>query len=117
MRRPIAALCLALLVSGPLAYRALGGEATRVPAERVCMAQDRVFPTAQIPISLQGRTYYGCCAMCEGQLRRDATLRQAKDPVSGREVDKASAVIAQTPDGSVLYFESEERFGQFNQGK
>jgi len=117
MRRLFPALCLALLVSATLAYRALGGEATRVPAERVCMVQDRVLPTAQIPIDLQGRTYYGCCAMCEGQLRRDAGLRQATDPISGRTVDKASAVIAQTPEGSVLYFESEETFRRFNEAK
>ena len=117
MHRAIAAFCLVLLMSVTLAYRALGGEATRVPAERVCMVQDRVFPTPQIPISLEGRTYYGCCAMCEGQLRRDATIRQAKDPVSGRPVDKASAVIAQTPDGSVLYIESEDTFRRFNEGK
>lgn len=115
MRRLVAAFCAALLVFAMLTYRALGGEATRVPAERVCMVQDRVLPTAQIPIDLQGRTYYGCCAMCEGQLRRDASLRHAKDPISGSTVDKASAVIAQTPDGSVLYFESEETFRQFTE--
>jgi YHS domain-containing protein len=117
MRRLIAVLCTALLVSATLTDPALGGAATRVPAERVCMVQDRVFSTAQIAIELQGRTYYGCCAMCEGQLRRDASLRRAKDPISGRTVDKASAVIAQTPDGSVLYFESEETFRQFTEGR
>lgn len=115
MRRLVAALCAALVVSATLSDSALGGEAARVPAERVCMVQDRVFPTTQIPIDLQGRTYYGCCAMCAGQLRRDASLREAKDPISGRTVDKASAVIAHTADGSVLYFESEETFRQYTQ--
>ena len=115
MRLLIAVLSAALLVSWTVGDPAAAGEAARVPAERVCMAQDRVFPTAQIPIDLQGRTYYGCCAMCAGQLRRDVSLREAKDPISGRTVDKASAVIGQTADGGVLYFESEETFRQYTQ--
>ena len=117
MRLLIAALSVALLASTALSDRAHGGEIARVPAERVCMAQDRVFPTAQTPIDLQGRTYYGCCAMCAGQLQRDASLREAKDPISGRTVDKASAVIAQAADGSVLYFESEATFRQYIEGQ
>ena len=115
MRLLIAALSAALLLSWTYMDRAAAGEAARIPSERVCMVQDRVFPTAQTPIDLQGRTYYGCCAMCAGQLRRDASLRQAKDPISGRTVDKASAVIGQTADGAVLYFESEETFRQYTQ--
>jgi len=78
MRRSIAALCAAFLVFATLADRALGEEATRVPAERVCMVQDRIFTTAQIPIEMEGRTDYGCCAMCEGQLRRDAGARKRR---------------------------------------
>ncbi len=72
----------------------------------VCMMNDRVMGNPQIPVVVEGSTYYGCCAMCKDRLAQDATARTATDPVTGKSVDKAKAVIAQRPDGSVLYFES-----------
>ena len=36
----------------------------------------------QIPVSVDGKTYYGCCAMCKDRLARDASARSALDPVS-----------------------------------
>jgi YHS domain-containing protein len=72
----------------------------------VCMMNDRVMGQPQIPVVVEGKTYYGCCAMCKERLTNDAAARKAVDPVTGRAVDKAKAVIAQRPDGSVLYFES-----------
>ena len=73
---------------------------------KVCMMNDRVMGHPQIPVVVEGKTYYGCCAMCKERLAQDAAARTATDPVTGRSVDKAGAVIAQRPDGSVLYFES-----------
>ena len=35
-------------------------------------------------------------------------LRVATDPVSGKPVDKAEAVIGELPDGKVFFFESEK---------
>jgi YHS domain-containing protein len=72
----------------------------------VCMMNDRVMGHPQIPVVVEGKTYYGCCAMCKDRLNQDAAARTATDPVTGKSVDKAKAVIAQRPDGSVLYFES-----------
>lgn len=72
----------------------------------VCMMNDRVMGVPQIPVVVEGKTYYGCCAMCKERLANDPAARTASDPVTGRRVDKAKAVIAQRPDGSVLYFES-----------
>lgn len=76
----------------------------------VCMVNDQFMGRDQIPVVVEGRTYFGCCEMCKGRLATDAKFRTAKDPITGREVDKASAVIAQRPSGQVLYFESLETF-------
>ncbi|HUG53009.1 MAG TPA: hypothetical protein VMR21_05390 [Vicinamibacteria bacterium] len=75
--------------------------------DKVCMVNDHYMGVAQIPVDVDGKTYYGCCAMCEERLAKDRAVRFAVDPVSGKEVDKAKAVIGQRADGSVLYFESE----------
>ena len=84
-----------------------------VEAQYVCMVNDAVFAKAQIPVEVDGRTYYGCCEMCKSRLQEDAAIRTATDPVSGAQVDKATAVIATAPDGTVYYFETEDTLGQF----
>ena len=75
-------------------------------ASTVCMMNDRVMGVPQIPVVVEGKTYYGCCAMCKERLAKDASTRTALDPVTGRSVDKAKAVIGRHPDGTVVYFES-----------
>jgi YHS domain-containing protein len=55
--------------------------------------------------------------MCKGRLAQDASIREAVDPVSGKPVDKAKAVIGAKPDGKVLYFESEKTFSQYQKRK
>ena len=79
----------------------------------VCMVNDQFMGVPQIPVAVDGRTYFGCCAMCERRLRDDTTSRNATDPVTGREVDKASAVIGRASDGRVHYFESEDSLRRF----
>lgn len=113
MSRRVAVVLSVVIAHGLLAQLALAAEAVRVPTERVCMVQDRLFADPQIPVEVEGKTYYGCCPMCAGRLREDLSLRQAVDPVTGRTVDKASALAAANPDGSILYFESEQTLGQF----
>ena len=88
----------------------------RVEAKRVCMVNDTVFPKDQIAVEVEGKTYYGCCEMCKGRLAADAAVRQSTDPVSGKKVDKATAVIGAGVDGKVRYFESEETFTRFGNG-
>ena len=85
----------------------------RVETQKVCMINNQVFDKDQIPVEVEGRTYYGCCDMCKERLTKDPASRQAVDPVSGRTVDKSEAVIGMLPDGRVLYFESEETLGQY----
>ena len=52
--------------------------------------------------------------MCKTALAKDAAKRVAVDPVSGKEVDKAKAVIGAQEDGRVFYFESEENLKKVN---
>jgi YHS domain-containing protein len=87
---------------------AQASELKRVPTEQVCMVNDAFMGKKQIPIPVQGKTYYGCCRMCVSTLTNDASERQAIDPVSRHSVDKATAIIGALPDGNVFYFESEE---------
>lgn len=80
---------------------------------KVCMMNDRYMGTAQIPVEVDGKRYYGCCAMCKERLAKDRRARVSLDPVSGKEVDKATALIAKRADGSVLYFENEANLKKY----
>ena len=84
-----------------------------VETKYVCMINNQRFNKVQIPVEVEGRTYYGCCEMCKGRLSNDAKSRVAKDPVSGKEVDKAKAVIGATADGEVFYFENAENLKRY----
>jgi YHS domain-containing protein len=85
----------------------------RVETQKVCMINNQVFEKDQIPVEVEGRTYYGCCEMCKERLTNDPAARTAVDPVSGKTVDKSEAVIAALPDGRVLYFESEATLAKY----
>lgn len=80
---------------------------------QVCMVNDQFMGRAQIPVVVEGRTYYGCCPMCKEKLEKQTEMRVAHDPVTGEEVDKAKAVIVQDPAGKVLYFASENTLRRF----
>ncbi len=88
-----------------------------VEPQYVCMINNQSYDREQIPVEIEGKTYYGCCAMCEGNLKRDPDSRSAIDPVSGNYVDKATAVIGAAPDGKVYYFENQENMNQFKDDK
>jgi YHS domain-containing protein len=107
-RRRVMTLAVTLLAAAVAAYAnpASGGMLQQVPADHVCMVNDTHFPAPQIPVPVAGKTYFGCCEMCKGRLASDAVVRTAVDPVSGKQVDKATATIGALPNGKVLYFES-----------
>lgn len=79
----------------------------------VCMVNNQFMGRPQIPIEVDGRTYYGCCEMCKGRLGSDPSSRVSTDPVSGNTVDKAMAVIGRAADGRTLYFESDQTFTEY----
>ena len=87
---------------------------TKVDSKYVCMITNQEFAREQIPVELEGKTYYGCCEMCKAKIKNNPQSREATDPVSGNKVDKADAVIGAAPDGNVFYFENEENLSQFN---
>jgi YHS domain-containing protein len=79
------------------------------------MVNDRFIGSEQIPVSVDGKTYYGCCAACKDKLQNNAAVRTALDPITQRPVDKATAVIGKTDSGKVLYFESEDTFARYGE--
>lgn len=80
---------------------------------RVCMMQDTIMSVPAIPLAREGKTYYGCCAMCKAKIAAEpARYTLARDPVSGAVVDKATAALLSV-DGRVLYFESEDSRGRY----
>ncbi|MFP5245265.1 MAG: hypothetical protein ACLGH0_01130 [Thermoanaerobaculia bacterium] len=90
------------------------GPLQKVEPKTVCMINEHAMGKDQIPVEVEGKTYYGCCEMCKKALASDASKRVAVDPVTGKQVDKASAVIAAQEDGRVFYFESDETLAKYN---
>jgi YHS domain-containing protein len=90
------------------------GKLAKVDPKTVCMINEQAMGKDQIPVEVDGRTYYGCCEMCKEALAKNADKRAAVDPVTGNKVDKAKAVIAAQPDGRVFYFESDETLAKHN---
>lgn len=90
---------------------------TQVEAKFVCMVNNTVFPKEQIAIPYEGKTYYGCCSMCASKLSTDLSLREAVDPISGKIVDKAKAIIGVSPKGDVYYFESKANLLKYEKEK
>jgi YHS domain-containing protein len=114
-----AQLALATIVLFALATISFGAEAakpalTKVEPKTVCMITEHAMGKPQIPVTVDGKTYYGCCDMCKKTLATDATKRVATDPQSGAEVDKAVAVIAADADGKIFYFENEKNLKAYN---
>lgn len=112
-RIALAFVCLLALALG-VAQAGEKAELKRVETKKVCMVNNQVFEKDQIPVAVEGKTYYGCCEMCKERLAKDAAARTAVDPVTGKPVDKATAVIAAMPDGKVLYFESQETYERYS---
>ena len=84
-----------------------------VPNAEVCMVTNTHFAKPQIPVTQDGKTYYGCCQNCKATLQNDPSSREATDPVTNKSVDKSRATIAANEDGEVLYFENKKNFDRY----
>lgn len=84
-----------------------------VEAKFVCMMNNKLFDKEQMAIEIEGKTYYGCCPMCKEMLQKAPEKRSAVDPVSGKAVDKAAAVIGADAHGMTYYFENAENFQKY----
>ncbi len=117
VKRFFFAMLMAFTLLAPAVQQVHAGDSgpalSRADAEYVCMINDELFLKKQIPVVVDEKTYYGCCPMCKERLRQDAGTRTAVDPVSGRPVDKATAVIGAASDNSVFYFETEANMRHF----
>ncbi len=110
------ALVLGLVAFAGLADEGAGDKVVAVESKNVCMINDRSMANEQIPVEVEGKTYFGCCPMCKERLVKDESSRFAIDPVSGKRVDKATAVIGALPGAKVLYFESKVNLERYNAG-
>lgn len=108
-----AALTLYMGEAGAQNQGTTSPELKQVESKYVCMVTNQLYDKEQIPVAVDGKTYYGCCQMCEAKLKEDPSSRMATDPVSGKEVDKSTAVIGAAPDGKVYYFENAEDLKAF----
>lgn len=114
----VLALSLLALASSSFADAAAAAAGLKkVETKYVCMINDQVFDKVQIPVEVEGKTYYGCCAMCKERLAKDPESRKAVDPYSQKEVDKATAVIGADAEGTVQYFENEKNLEEYNKKK
>jgi len=82
----------------------------------VCDVTNRFMGEEQIHVAVGDKTYYGCCGGCVEKLQKNlGNVRFAKDPYTGKMVDKATAYIVLKPhaNGAVLYFESESNYKKY----
>jgi YHS domain-containing protein len=86
-----------------------------VSTDYVCFVNNKFMGKEQIPVEVNGKTYYGCCQGCVGTLKFDRSSRYATDPYTGKEVDKATAYIVTIPGtgGMVQYFESKLNYEKY----
>ncbi len=89
------------------------GGLQRVDPKYVCFINKHKFDKEQLPVEVDGKTYYGCCDMCKSKLKSDPASRYDTDPVSGKRVNKADAVIGADANGKIYFFENEEDLKKF----
>jgi YHS domain-containing protein len=91
------------------------GKVTKVEDnKKICMVTNRAYDKDQIPVTVKGKTYYGCCDMCKSMLTGDQSKRMAVDPVSKKKVDKSEAVIGVAASGGVVYFQNDRDLVAYN---
>lgn len=96
----------------PSTTEATTAKESKLKPSLVCFVNNKFMGIDQIPVEVEGKTYYGCCKDCVGKLKNIREIRYSIDPLTGKEVDKALAYIVLDPKGNqdVLYFESEQNY-------
>ncbi|MCF6181177.1 hypothetical protein [Lutibacter sp.] len=88
----------------------------KLKSSEVCYVNNAFMRTEQIPVIVDGKTYYGCCQGCVSKLKNNLNgVRFGVDPLTGEKVDKATAYIVLKPNSKsdVLYFASEKNYNEF----
>jgi YHS domain-containing protein len=96
---------MAMLSAGALAFANDSG-LKKVDSKFVCFITKKHFSSPQTAVNVDGKTYYSCCQMCTDKLKSDPASRMATDPVSGKQVDMAKAVVGIDKDGNAFFFEN-----------
>jgi YHS domain-containing protein len=105
---------LALVLRSPADAKNTTGDAVKeVEAKFVCMVEKKRADEPQKPVMIEGRAYYACSETCAARLLEDPASRMDVDPVSGKEVDKATATVGLDKAGNVYFFENSENLKQF----
>jgi YHS domain-containing protein len=84
-----------------------------VPKDQICMVQKYDMEAKTTPVVLDGKTYYVCCEGCKNTITKDKNERFSKDPVSGKRINKADAVLGRASNGQIHFFESEQTRAAF----
>ena len=82
----------------------------RIASSHTCMGSNQAQEKAQNYAIVDDKRYYGCTDMCIANLKQNWGFRYGLDPVSGKRVDKATALVGARKNGQLLYFETEENF-------
>jgi YHS domain-containing protein len=101
------------IISSSHAYAGKFPMLKKVDSPDVCMITNKFMGAKQIAVPIGKKVYYGCCEMCVGTLNKDVKSRYAIEPLTGKRVDKATAVIGAKKDGVVLYFENQNNFDTY----
>jgi YHS domain-containing protein len=85
-----------------------------IDARQVCAVENVLQAHEGIPCEHDGKTYWVCCPRCVQAFKDNPdAYRLATDPVSGAQVDKATALV-QAYAGRVFFFASEATRAAFN---
>ena len=109
--RLFAVLVVVALVALPV-FAASDG-VKQINAKNVCFMNKTRFNHGLKSVNVDGKTYYGCCPDCLEKLKSDPAARVDTDPVSGKQVDKATAVIGVDKAGKIYFFENIENLKKF----
>jgi len=105
--------CVIFCLAGVVLLFAESGNVDK--RETVCAVQDAVGAKAGIPHEVNGKTYYLCCEGCRSSIQKEPEKYTiAIDPVSGKKVDKAEAMIYNL-DGKAFYFENDSNRKTFSE--
>lgn len=112
-KRLLAFSLVSAILAIPVMAAPAGEKLKKVDAKYTCFINKKHFDKPQTEVVVDGKKYYGCCQDCTRQLTEDPKTRVAVDPLSGKEVDKASAAIGMDKAGNVYFFENDGNLKKF----
>lgn len=85
----------------------------KVTSGEVNMVTNRYTGEQQNAIRVNDKTYFATGDGYALNMKNNSSVRFAKDPVTGKTIDKADAATYSDASGRILYFESEMSFERF----